>query len=881
MMKFPSNLIELAIQSPQETYQVINDFSYRAWSRNVTFLNSVDEVMDSVVSLLRPRALSALPSRPEMITINLFQDKEPVHITDCWSCVLYGVAAKFVSDVVRAQPTRLPRLLNTYPWLADSLVMTLNNDSSLNSVQNSKNEYIARRSDSIVELYGTVVALEALYWNGTCRSAAVMNDVETIIKAVIKLINTANNERQRLNMRWRLALWRAAFDMMHTLSAMSDLDLYGDVSGLIPLRQDWKTICPNNNDCELIIALFEVFEFAANAIPKRSDFEAGTVFSGPGVFKGSGIAVRDMTAVIKSTAFMLHKLGVNDAESKRVIMKQCDFIEDLKNIAVYVDDVRQTIVDLLVFMGTSNAVSQISSNSLLDFVSSNNPVQCLKGLKLLAHSQCLIDCDKMDVLINELNVSNVLIGLMKREHYLVNGNDKVGQLKLQFEPTRDPINLPSTATWFGVCQAYAARILGELCFARIKKTMNGVSRDSKILLELAFNSFKFGNDLEKWGFSHFLAGLLWKYPASVSASVKPASGNIGKYRQYSVSAFQNKSSKSDVEKIDMNYIYSAFKLLSLPNASGSEDLQFRLECWGNGAKIITNAYESILRLQNEGYRDAYIKEIHQMGMVPALLDILKFVAHVHGEYEFHPQRSSSEANGPRLVAPGKQPQRDMIDPAYRYSDDHTLPSCVYNLLKSIHIICQHDTFTAETLAWDANLILLERYLCFVDPNVSLLVKKIFDLLINDLKRRPNSLETAHKSNARKVSLNALEGILRSKIARFLASHADIQEDGAALWPNHLKQYLKDDVDDAGRICFSGHVQADIQQFKTMKICSNPQCNNREVRKNQFRNSKREDEVQHEWFCCGRCQAAFARVKYGNFVNRRLQQRHQVPSHIHS
>lgn len=403
MERTATSLIDkLKSQNPSEIIDALEFLSYCLWTRNSPLLACLVDLQGHrlIVNLLQPQKLNHLPKTLEKIQIKLhYSSSDPSVVYDTWKHVIRGMAAEVLSRMFSGHSKHLEHLVQSEIWLLPVLVAMFAHGNDL-------------------ERIGACRCLDRFMASAAVREAA---DMDRMVESVWELIYSANQEPLVLpvnspssslfgNIRWKLAAWRTAFDLLTTLAVEPGWEIHSHKTSVVPFRHDWKVLARNGG---MAAVLVNVLKFAAESA--RCCTEAfGTVFSGPGIFKNTAIQVSDISSMIRSVIFLLHKLALHDFASKSYIIRQEGVLELLKSMGCIIQGQgREDLVALLVFLGMGAQMSQVRAETVHSMLTSKEPRRIFRSLKILAHTCHLLDGEQLSLCIKQYSTINILLAFMR------------------------------------------------------------------------------------------------------------------------------------------------------------------------------------------------------------------------------------------------------------------------------------------------------------------------------------------------------------------------------------------------------------------------------------------------------------------------------------
>ena len=810
-----SVITQLGLDSePQDTMKALEYLSYVGWSRNKTFLNSFLKLngLPALIDLLRIKdsvtSFDATAETTPSITIQLHHSKNgPTVINESWHSVLSGYAGEVLSRMLHMELSLVAPIVDQECWLLPRLLSMLSSGSDF-------------------EKYGALMSLEVFLHVGEIRERLIKDG--NLVELVVDLIRASCQAPHRNSLisgdrifgqiRWKLALWRTCFDVITLMTAMPGVDFAG--SEPIPLRADWKLLV---KDGQLVSSIFEIVRFCHDVIPKKEDERFGTVFSGPGVFKGSAIKVNDLGVIIRTALFLLHRLGIHDEDSKQYIMRNGTAVGHLKRLGAYMDHgEREEIIQFLVFMGVGSPVAQIKSDSLLHLLKSEKPSECLRALKMLLHADHLVDCEQLGMLMESGGVQ-ALLRLLRAGSEMPNDyHKKVGRCLIQRNPLRDAISLPQNTIWRNVCRAFAAAVLGRLCRYGQTSVLAQFSTETWPV-ETMIQMLKIGTDIEKWGASLGLSGYLKSTHC------------------FNPNPCHELSSLFCAE----TFVYTLVKLLSIRSDvsrstflnSSASDLQWLFETWNSVAKILDAGF---IRSQQDVKSEVFSR-CHQAGVIQSLFAALSFIASLHN---IKPAKS--------VMA--MYTSNDRFDNQHRYDNDSTLPNLVYNLISLVANMCEFDAASRAIVLWEDHVATLKLFGRFASTDVQAAVKRIATALIVN--------SSTHVSRVKEVN-DPKPKLLDLKLLLKTIGFAE------AVWPDTLNRppiydaLMWQENYTLDKETRNAHVERDVEPYAIIKICGNEACTNKETRRNQFTACQACNDIK--WYCSKACQQVHGRSVHGRLL----------------
>ena len=551
----PSELVQAFfdehVRDPEKTVDALQLLAYAVWSRHRALL--VDFIkrgaVDRIFQLLRPRQLESLPCERQSIAVDLFNAKQQQTIVwDSWPAVIRSLSALVFARLCTYQPE----------MMLDNMIL----EQQRTFVVSIFVKMLSSTTSSL-ERYAGLMALESVASNATLREQ-FLEQPETI-KDIFRIIQDASISGKRstmtvaaqafvddglhqhddlmFNMRYRLAVWRSALNILHILCLDPVQTLYAFVddpfSSKMPLRRHWRALSPRFG--MLIEAVTCVFSFCKDAmlIPQADEQSKATVFSGPGLFQGSAIQLTDLTPIIRSALHLLTIVSHNDVHTKRQLMRSTRLFICIRNLLpVFNEDVDQRdFKGMLQLMGIGSPTTRLQAAPLLKQMTSNKCHGCFQALKMLAHSNlALISIDQFVLAVEmkgtarpkNLAIHDVLAALFfAGPLHFPQINDKISrQMVIQRTPLRQATVLQMDLSWKSLLRAYAARVWGVLAEYNIWPKSSFMRFKDQLLQQVLF-MLRSGEDLELWGALHCVFGLLRYEPNLIRDKSTAASTLLG------------------------------------------------------------------------------------------------------------------------------------------------------------------------------------------------------------------------------------------------------------------------------------------------------------------------------------------------------------------
>lgn len=848
--------------------QFLEEFEYAARNRPQQFDDqSFHDTFTSILNNLRPRKFDSISHRIVEIPLRMYQEKS-IPVFDCWPSVIRGLSGSIVHAVATTNHSLIAKHSVEYKWLIDRFIWMLG-------------------SKSCLEKWGAIQGLVGLKLVSIYTGIPLGLDINTeeeLTDKITLIINEASSKHADSllqNVKWRLAIWRSALEWVrvfsiadthhvdrnmsskpHVSKIFTDNPMHAGewhCNSLVPLRQDWKSF---GRDGALASSLWRMISFTISSVPKAEEQVFATLFSGPGVFRGSGMNIQDLAeTTFRSCLFMLSRLASNDAMSRQILrMKMCEDMRDLKMLvwSINKQDVSNSMLDLFNVLGINLPASGLSSAAIIrKYLESNKASETLRALRLLSSLQL------MDGLNSPVWMTNGGAALIQK--LLTNPTDsayeKVGKLVIQRSPLREATLIAPQTSWKSVLMSFAGYTIGKLLYYRSKHMLHEADIEMSFFND-AVRLIKTGTDLEKWGMLQWLCGVLTGHHHA---------------------PFEIRFPWSSPEIQKHALIVSLIKMLSLSN-NGSyvqhslfqneHDCQWKFEAWTNCAEIIyIILFHQNQDLQVRESKHLDLNDLYQHGLVQSLCSVLSYIAILHNEI------SVKKSKFTNIFAKNFIESSDV---EMKYNNDDTLPKLTYAVMKLLHFLASIDTSTKEILLSEENFALLQVYLYFINCDTRKYAKSIIEELLHH--ERLSQTQSLKKFDYRQVSRvfskknNTAEMPIFNARQVFQGRSFDV-DTKKDFWPKHLNENPSSEVlmklvrpdmfrctqkDVENLEGYEKYIHENLSHIFAKK-CGNSNCSNWENRNDQFIFSL--NEQVPNWYCNKICQKRAGKVDKPSFQNR--------------
>ncbi|KAI3634837.1 hypothetical protein MIR68_007218 [Amoeboaphelidium protococcarum] len=488
---------------PAQVLQSLEYLQYNFWRRNQQFLAGFLKLggLTCLIDLLRnyhQNAAGQSSLKKAKFDRVIIQIHHSVHgpsvLYDAYESVIFGTAAEVFGKMLAMESSLICALVSQYPWL----VRTFSDGV---------------RCGSDMEKYGCMVALDVLVLNSTVVRS--MLEEPHLIRAVCQYIADANSAKDGNHcllsrMRWKLAAWRQSLELLTSLFIDCDFVVSSNSDTTVnKLRSDTRHF---TLDYQLVDTLCSIITTVCDAAPSESDQQFGTMFSGPGLFKGSAINIGDMGSTIRTVIFLLMRLGYMDTECKAYVIRYPGLSDGIKLLAQYMQNhEHEELIKFLMFIGIGAPMAQMSVQTVMKMLNSKSATRVYKALLLLScDTTFMLDNEQWTLAVRNEELQQRLITLAQSDCLNL---DDLSQVKgLQQSVSRSITQCNGQLSAVDIIRSLSLKSLGLMCKFQTNLP-RGIRRNLPAVISLCVSlvESRTAGDLLKWASLQFMANLPSKY----------------------------------------------------------------------------------------------------------------------------------------------------------------------------------------------------------------------------------------------------------------------------------------------------------------------------------------------------------------------------------